>query len=252
MRVVSWNVQGLGGSQCARYRGRLRQELQRCLVGGSIDVFLIQEHHLCERRIKRYGSVLRGKSDVFWSAGFGPMGGQGGVCMSVAEAWQSAVRDRVIVVPGRAQYITMQYHDAVIGILNVYAPNQASARADFWALLAAALPRVDSWCIGGDFNMLESPEDRIGGSHVTVHESELAAWEQLCMSLRIFDTWLLEDFSRTQGSLGFSQLDRRRGGTNLARLDRFYVSDGLCTRGGSVGILAGTTFLDHAPGGLGI
>ena len=60
--------------------------------------------------------------------------------MSVAEAWQSAVRERVIVVPGRAQYITMQYHDAVIGILNVYAPNQASARADFWALLAAALP----------------------------------------------------------------------------------------------------------------
>ena len=65
MRVVSWNVQGLGGSQCARYRGRLRQELQRCLVGGGIDVFLIQEHHLCERRIKRYGSVFCGKSDVF-------------------------------------------------------------------------------------------------------------------------------------------------------------------------------------------
>ena len=83
MRVVSWNVQGLDGSQCARYRGTLRQELQRCLVGGNIDVFLIQEHHLSEHRIKRYGSVLRGKSAMFWSAGFGPMGGQGGVCMSV-------------------------------------------------------------------------------------------------------------------------------------------------------------------------
>ena len=163
MRVVSWNVQSLGGSQCAKYRGRLRQELQRCLVGGNTDVFLIQEHHLSKHRIKRYGFVLRGK--------------------------------RVVVVPGRAQYITMQYHDEVIGILNVYAPNQASARADFWALLASALPRVDSWCIGRDFNMLESPEDRIGGSHVTVQGSELAAWEQLCMSLRISDSWLLEDFS---------------------------------------------------------
>ena len=108
MRVVSWNVQGLGGSQCARYRGTLRQELQRCLVGGSIDVFMIQEHHLSKHKIKRYGSVLRGKVDMFWSAGFGPMGGQGRVCMSVAEAWQSAIRDRVVVVPGRAQYITMQ------------------------------------------------------------------------------------------------------------------------------------------------
>ena len=102
MRVVSWNVQGLDGSHCARYRGRLGQELQRCLVGGSIDVFLIQEHHLSKHRIKRYGYVLRGRYDVFWSAGFGPMGGQGGVCMTVADAWQSAIRDRVIVVRSRA------------------------------------------------------------------------------------------------------------------------------------------------------
>ena len=167
--------------------------------------------------------------------------------MSVVEAWQSAIRDKVIVVPGRAQYITMQYHDTLIGILNVYAPNQASARTDFWALLAAALPRVDSWCIGGDFKMLESPKDRIGGSHVTVHGSELAAWEQLCMALRISDAWLSEDFSRAQGSLAFSRSDRRTGGTNLAKLDRFYVSDGLCDRGGTMGILASTKFSNHAP-----
>ena len=93
--------------------------------------------------------------------------------MSIAEAWQSDIRDRVVVVPGRAQFVTMQYHDALVGFLNVYAPNHASARAEFWAHLVAALPSVDSWCIGGDFNMLESPEDRIGGSHVTVHGREI-------------------------------------------------------------------------------
>ena len=58
--------------------------------------------------------------------------------------------------------------------------------------------------------MLESHEERIGGSHVIVHGSELAAWEQLCMALQISDAWLSEDFSRAQGSLVFSRSDRRR------------------------------------------
>ena len=91
MRFVSWNVQGLGGFQCARYRGRLRQELQRCLLGGSIDVLMVQEHHLSKHRMKRYGYTLRGKYEMFWCAGFGPMGGQGGVCIAIADAWQSAL-----------------------------------------------------------------------------------------------------------------------------------------------------------------
>ena len=124
-----------------------------------------------------------------------PWGGQGGVCISIAEAWQTAIRDRVTVVPGRAHSVTMKYHDEVIGILNVYSPNHASARAELWARLATALLSVDNWCVGGDFNMLESCEVKIGGSHIMVHKSELTAWEQLCMLLRIYDTWLLESFS---------------------------------------------------------
>ena len=50
MRVVSWNVQGMGGPQFLRCRGRLRQELQSCLVGGTIDILMLQEHHLSEAR----------------------------------------------------------------------------------------------------------------------------------------------------------------------------------------------------------
>ena len=40
--------------------------------------------------------------------------------MSIAEAWQPMIREKV-VVPGRAQFVTFQYHDALIGLLNVYA-----------------------------------------------------------------------------------------------------------------------------------
>ena len=67
------------------------------------------------------------------------------------------------------------------------------------------------------------------------------------MTLRISDAWSHEGFARAVGSLSFSRSDRRLGGTNLSGLDRFYISDIVGEKGGTVGILAGTTFLDHAP-----
>ena len=117
---------------------------------------------------------------MFWSASFGPMGGQGGVCMSIVGSWQPMICDKVVVVPSRAQFVMLQFHDDLIGLLNVR-----------WRGL----------------QLLESPEDRIGGGHGTVHGSELAAWEQLCMSLRILDAWFLVGFSQPQGSLSFSRSD---------------------------------------------
>ena len=47
--------------------------------------------------------------------------------------------------------------------------------------------------------------------------------------------------------MNFSRSDRRLGGTNLSKLDTFYINDSVGKRGGTVGILVGTTFLDHAP-----
>ena len=77
-------------------------------------------------------------------------------------------------MPGRAQVVTVQYHGDILGVLNVYAPNHASARAEFWSRIASSLARVDCWCMGGDFNMLESPDDRVGGSQTSVRGRELA------------------------------------------------------------------------------
>lgn len=73
--------------------------------------------------------------------------------------------------------------------------------------------------------MIEAPSDRIGGSHTTIHGSKLAAWERLCMTLWIDDVWHHEGFGQEQDSLTFSRSVRRVGGSNLSRIDRFYVSD---------------------------
>ena len=57
----------------------------------------------------------------------------------------------------------------------------------------------------------------------------------------------MEGFARERDNLQFSHCDRWIGGTNLSRLNRFYVSDWLGARGGSIGILASTSMSEHAP-----
>ena len=81
--------------------------------------------------MERFGSILSGRWDTFWSAGFGPMGGQGGVCISIAESWQQAIVHWRTIVLGCAQYVTLRMHGEHVGVLNVYAPNHASTKADF-------------------------------------------------------------------------------------------------------------------------
>eukprot|EP00250_Pteridium_aquilinum_P022375 c25362_g1_i1 orf=3-2321(-) len=247
MRVVSWNVQGLGGPHFQRYRGRLRQELQRCLVGGPIDVLMLQEHHLSVSRTRRCGRVLGGQSSTFWVPAFGPGGVQGGVCIAISEQWTADILDSGTIVPGRAQWVMLRVGEDRVGFLNVYAPNSASGRTVFWDTIVDALPQADHWCVGGDFNMLEDAHDRQGGSLCTIQGAESVAWERLCLHLRVTDAWITDAFERMPASLDFSRSDRRVGVANLSRIDRFYVDEWAIGRGGEVGILAGTTLSDHAP-----
>ena len=58
---------------------------------------------------------------------------------------------------------------------------------------------------------------------------------------------MMGNFSKLPGSLNFSRSDRRTGGTNLARLDRFHIGECLANRGGSLGIMSGSAFSDHFP-----
>mgnify|MGYP002774994443 FL=1 len=152
--------------------------------------------------------------------------------------------------------VVFEKENVVWGLVNIYAPNQASNRAIFWDTMAEKLPDcVTNWIVCGDFNMLEQPSDRVGGSNSTIHGRELAAWERLVFKTRILDAWNVCSFSRLNGTLLFSRSNRRnvdgqlslRDSTNLSRIDRYYISDYFGSEGGFIGIMAGTTLSDHAP-----
>jgi hypothetical protein len=62
---------------------------------------------------------------------------------------------------GRAQWFRLagvQGHD--IGCLNVYAPNETTARNELWRELFLALPKDCRWVLIGDWNFVERDKDR--------------------------------------------------------------------------------------------
>ena len=44
-RIVSWNVQGLGGAQAQKVKARLRIFLHKSFMR-SVDIVFLQEHHV--------------------------------------------------------------------------------------------------------------------------------------------------------------------------------------------------------------
>ena len=172
--------------------------------------------------------------------------------MSYKGSWAPYIIRKEVIVSGRAQYMILEKDNLTWGLLNIYAPNQPSAHALFWETVTIALPNsIDHWIVGGDFNMLETPLDRVGGSSTSIHRRELATWERLIFQTRILDAWHLPYFAKAYASLQFSrssggilggtfkEMDNSSASTrtiphnvSLSQLDRFYLSDHFCMIGG--------------------
>ena len=77
---------------------------------------------------------------------------------------QSHVQAKGVLFGGRVQYMLILILEKLIGFLNVYALDSAVGRIRLWNMLLQDLPLAQHWCMCGDWNMIESPSDRLGGS----------------------------------------------------------------------------------------
>ena len=246
LNIISWNVRGLGGSNCGKVRSVFRRQLKKSLVG-RIDVLLIQEHHLNEQRIRKYGNLLPGKWRQLWVPALGVNRLKAGLCIAINDTCLLNFLHYGVLSCSRGQYAIFQIGLKKWGLLNIYAPNNAKDRMILWKSIISQLPTVDHWAIAGDFNMVEDVSDRVGGTSQTVAGSELYEWERLIFALGLMDVWHVSSFVRLQDSLEYSRSDRREVHTNLSRLDRFYADKFIWDKGGSIGILPSFSFSDHAP-----
>ena len=79
-------------------------------------------------------------------------------------------------------------------------------RCGFWTAIAGALPEMDAWIVGGDFNNLEALEDQIGRSAAfdEIADNEQHGWVGFMFAIFGRDVWHIEAaFQRLQDSLSF-------------------------------------------------
>lgn len=129
---------------------------------GHIDVLLLQDHKLSAQHATHCGNVLLGCFHTFWEPSIGSHGRSGGVCISIGASLVSSVDGHGSLVPDRALWVSLDSEGSTVGILNVYAPMDLQVQAAFWLDILDALPDMDSWIIGGDFDNVETLEDQHG------------------------------------------------------------------------------------------
>ncbi|MCO5602511.1 hypothetical protein L7F22_056644 [Adiantum nelumboides] len=174
---MTWNTNGL---QSSRIRGSrrmlLRKDLQRSVVS-DIDVLMIQEHKIAHP----FGNLMHDGFRTFWEPASGQHSRSYGVCISMGPRLLPSVKHHGTLVAVCALYVAIDIDGTLVGFLSVYAHNSATERASFWSQLTDALPIVDTWIIGGDFNNIESDSDwcaetRPISSSISPHELSDSDW----------------------------------------------------------------------------
>ncbi|KAH7436044.1 hypothetical protein KP509_06G090900, partial [Ceratopteris richardii] len=98
MKIVTWNVQGLGGQMFKNHKGHFRQALHKAIFCGNIDILSIQEHHLNSQIIQQYGALMMGEWQVFWTSMIGKNGVHVGTCITICPAWIPYIDSHTILV----------------------------------------------------------------------------------------------------------------------------------------------------------
>lgn len=157
--------------------------------------------------------------------------GKGGVCLAINPQLASNIVSEGVSCSKRAVWAYLQIEKfGKLGILGLYAPNDASERTLLWRELFSMIDLSYQWTILGDFNMIESPQDQRGEERRTIVGEEKQAWKQLMRRMKVEDS-----FSYQPGHLRFSWDNKKSfrhvpfvqagplGDRVLHRLDRIYT-----------------------------
>lgn len=252
LTIATQNARGLGQGLAGR---RKRKELKNIFINTtpSTDILLLQEIKLPEEACLRQARYIefRGGTSLWNEGSFSAQSGRlkGGTGIVLSERIASLVTAHGILYPGRAQFVTIRLSPGLhIGIINVYSFSHTGPRAMLWKHLATTtLPDVQ-WILAGDFNNIEHPRDKQGGSTKTsINTRELEAWTQLLTRLGVHDAFNLGAFYR-KSNKAFTWTNSHNDETMIqSRIDRIYVPDCIARIGGTTEILPTIPDLsDHA------
>ncbi|KEH25499.1 endonuclease/exonuclease/phosphatase family protein [Medicago truncatula] len=165
MKLVSWNIRGLGGVEKKR-------EVRSLLKEKSLFIVCLQETKLqvCDDGI--CSSMWDLKLMAF---SFRPSQGASGGLLNVwdlteVDVWSTVSLKHVLVIHGRFLKSNEEFH-----LFNIYAPCDSQARRVLWESLSLRLGllRGTHVCVCGDFNVVRSREEKRSASdHVGVSDGD--------------------------------------------------------------------------------
>lgn len=127
--------------------------------------------------------------------------------------------------PGRVHYVVLNLSARLqLGIIDVYGFSKTGPRAMLWNHLAnTPLPEA-TWILAGDFNNIESVNDKQGGSaNTSINIKELEVWSRLVICLGVKDAFHARSFHR-KNDKAFTWTDAHRDETMIqTRIDRIYI-----------------------------
>ncbi|TFY58490.1 hypothetical protein EVJ58_g6390 [Rhodofomes roseus] len=202
--------------------------LNQVLREKKIGVLGLQETHLDEQAVEEIHRLYGRRIKLFNSAAENATSTQGVAFVLNREIVDTDNASAQVIIPGRALILRMRWHaDALLTILNVYAPNNHSENMRFWSKLEAltrdgTIPRVD--VLLGDFNIVEEPIDRLPARPDPHGPGAVQALRNFLKIQKVLDGWRITD--PTTKDYTFPQ----RGSRQKSRLDRIYASEELCSK----------------------
>ncbi|KAK2356846.1 DNA-(apurinic or apyrimidinic site) endonuclease [Trifolium repens] len=209
MKIVSWNIRGLGGLE-------KRKEVRK-LVGDLSPSILCLQETKTQTFDASLSLTLWGNSSHAFS--YRPsVGASGGLVTiwdsSKVEVWSSESREHVLWSHGRFISSGVEF-----SVANVYAPCEDGAKQRLWASLTARLQSLGRRriCVCGDFNVVKHVDERRSSR----------------VGQRFLDhipfSWFIEDNSLVDLPLQGRKFTRFKGdGHSMSRLDRFLLSEEWC------------------------
>ncbi|XP_071718046.1 uncharacterized protein [Rutidosis leptorrhynchoides] len=197
MRLASWNTRGLGNKSRGGMVGSLVYRLQ-------IQFMATQETMVKEVSQTTLNAIWKHHSfDAVQSGSNGRSGGLLSIWrtdyFSLIQSW---VRRNWI-----ATILRYLPNNAIVLIINVYAPQQEDKIKFVWSQLTNI---ARNWpgplCILGDFNSVSSPDERL---REVIDLNSIDSFNNFILSANLFDQHLSNDDFTWEGPLGkFSRIDR--------------------------------------------
>jgi exonuclease III len=157
-RLISWNVKGLN-------QGGKRLKIIN-LSQWKADIICLQETKL-ELIFDSIVRSLWGCQFLDWCC-LPSSGASGGILLM----WDKRVMEKIEVCVGEyvvaCSFRNIEDKNLTWGFAGVYGPNLDSHQRSLWDELAGLLSWWDlHWCIGGDFNVIHFPCERLGVTHLS-------------------------------------------------------------------------------------